>query len=79
LRKGLYYEKGTPLSFIVLFSLMNFNSDVYVTILRAKSTLTFDEDGDGKVYTTGKVWVPKGGQLGVYGQNTIFYKYSTRQ
>ncbi|BDG35404.1 hypothetical protein [Saccharococcus caldoxylosilyticus] len=57
-------------SFIVLFSfLMNFHSDVYAVTLKDKSTIIFDGAPDGKVYTTRKVWVPKGGYLGVYGHN----------
>ncbi|AIE58926.1 hypothetical protein [Bacillus methanolicus] len=62
-------KKVLLFSFIVLFSLMNFNSEVYAATLRAKSTIIIDDAPDGKVYTTRKVWVPKGGYLGVYGQN----------
>jgi hypothetical protein len=62
-------KKVLLFSFIVLFSLMNFNADVYAATLRAKSTIIIDDAPDGKVYTTRKVWVPKGGYLGVYGHN----------
>jgi hypothetical protein len=65
-------KKVLLFSFIVLFSLMNFHSDDYAATIKIKdrSVLTFDGAPDnGKWYTTRKVWVPKGGYLGVYGHN----------
>jgi hypothetical protein len=63
-------KKVLLFSFIVLFSLMSFHPDVYAATLRAKSTITFDDAPDnGKWYYTERVWVPKGGYLGVYGYN----------
>ncbi|MBY0598759.1 hypothetical protein K4569_20990 [Bacillus bingmayongensis] len=38
--------------------------------IRDKSTITFNGAPHKTVRTTKKVWVPKGGYLGVYGQNT---------
>src|SRR5690606_38123741 len=38
--------------------------------LRAVSKIVFDDTRNGVVKTTRKVWVPNGGQLGVYGRNT---------
>ncbi|MBO1625813.1 hypothetical protein J4P90_11260 [Bacillus sp. SY8(2021)] len=35
-----------------------------------KSTITFNGTANKTVKTTRKIWVPKGGYLGVYGQNT---------
>lgn len=45
-------------------------SEASAASLLDKSTINFKETPDGKVYTTRKVWVPNGGYLGVYGQNT---------
>lgn len=46
------------------------SADTGAVQLRAKSTIVFNDSPDGTRRITGKVWVPKGGQLGVYGQNT---------
>ncbi|WP_433380863.1 hypothetical protein [Streptosporangium sp. CA-115845] len=36
------------------------------------STMSFDGEKHGVVKTTRKIWVPKGGKVGVYGRNTGF-------
>ncbi|WP_067180487.1 hypothetical protein [Microtetraspora niveoalba] len=38
--------------------------------LRNKSTIVFNSSPEGTRRSTGRVWVPNGGQVGVYGQNT---------
>lgn len=46
-------------------------SDAGTTIqLRAKSTILFTDSPDGTRRSTKRLWVPYGGQVGVYGRNT---------
>jgi hypothetical protein len=52
------------------------NADMAVR-LRAKSTILFSNSPDGTTRITKKVWVPNGGQVGVYGQNNNRWGFAT--
>ncbi|RJS50264.1 hypothetical protein [Bacillus sp. PK3_68] len=64
--------KKWVLLFVLCFSMVFTifpQSEASAISLRDKSTITFNNTPNKTVKTTRKVWVPKGGQVGVYSQN----------